>query len=78
MYPKADIPVLQLSLDYQLSLEKAFAIGQELSRLRKMGFLIIGSGNLVHNLMLMDWNSQVPYDWAVDFDSYRAGWIGKM
>ncbi len=69
MYPKADIPVLQLSLDYQLSLEKAFQIGKELSVLRSKGVLIIGSGNLVHNLMMFRPDAK-PYPWAVDFDTF--------
>src|SRR3989338_4485672 len=69
MYPKADIPVLQLSLDYQLSLDKLFKIGRELSGLRKRGVLIIGSGNLVNNLMVMNLGAK-PYRWAVDFDNF--------
>ena len=67
MYPKADIPVVQLSLDYQLSLDKVFRIGKELGKLRKKGILIIGSGNLVHNLMVM--REGKPYSWAVEFDN---------
>ena len=69
MYPKADVPVLQLSLDYQISLEKMFSIGKELGQLRKKGALILGSGNLVHNLMIMNPNSE-PYPWAVEFDNF--------
>ena len=69
MYPQADIPVLQLSLDYQLPLEKIFQIGKELSALRAKGVLIIGSGNLVHNLMRFHPNTK-PYPWAVDFDNF--------
>lgn len=69
MYPKADIPVLQLSLDYNLPLDKHFQIGRELNQLRKKGVLIIGSGNLVHNLLVIDLNAS-PYTWAVDFDDF--------
>ena len=69
MYPKADIPVLQLSLDYQLSLEKIFEIGKELRQLRTQGVLIIGSGNLVHNLMVMN-SANKPYEWAIEFDTF--------
>ncbi|HLD40484.1 MAG TPA: 4,5-DOPA dioxygenase extradiol [Candidatus Nanoarchaeia archaeon] len=69
MYPKADIPVIQLSLDYQLPLEKIFWIGKELSVLRTQGVLIIGSGNLVHNLMMFHPTSK-PYSWAIDFDNF--------
>src|SRR3989344_2166592 len=76
MYPKADIPVLQLSLDYQLSLDKLFKIGRELSGLRKRGVLIIGSGNLVHNLMVMNLGAK-PYRWAVDFDNFVFDSLSK-
>ncbi len=69
MYPEADIPTLQLSLDYQLPIEKLYKIGQELKSLRKEGVLIIGSGNLVHNLMIMNPN-HTPYSWAVEFDQF--------
>lgn len=67
LYPKATIPVVQLSLDYQLSLEKAVEVGKELSILRQKGVLIIGSGNLVHNLMVMNPRAK-PFDWATEFD----------
>ena len=69
MYPKADIPVLQLSLDYYLPFEKQYQIGAELAPLRDEGVLILGSGNLVHNLMMID-PSAKPYDFAVDFDLF--------
>ena len=69
MYPQADIPVLQISLDYLLPLEKMFKLGQELASLRQEGILIIGSGNLVHNLMVMQPGSK-PYPWAVQFDQF--------
>src|SRR3989344_210730 len=67
IYPKATIPVVQLSLDYQLSLQKALEIGKELSILRSKGVLILGSGNLVHNLMVMNPLAE-PFPWAVEFD----------
>jgi 4,5-DOPA dioxygenase extradiol len=69
MYPKADFPVLQLSLDYHLPFEKQYKIGIELSPLRNEGVLVMGSGNLVHNLMVMDPSAR-PYDFAVDFDLF--------
>ena len=67
LYPKATIPVVQLSLDYQLSLEKIVEVGKELRILRAKGVLIIGSGNLVHNLMVMNPRAE-PFDWAIEFD----------
>ena len=76
MYPEADIPIVQLSLDYQLPLEKAFRVGKEVSPLRKKGVLIIASGNLVHNLMAMN-PSIKPYRWAIDFDGFVKDSLAK-
>jgi 4,5-DOPA dioxygenase extradiol len=69
MYPEADIPVIQLSIDMSLSYEKHYKIGKELAKLRNEGVLIIGSGNIVHNLMMIRMDAD-PYDWAVDFDRF--------
>jgi len=77
MYPKADIPVLQLSLDYRLPLDKQFQIGKELNQLREEGVLIIGSGNLVHNLMVMDMGAS-SYAWAIDFDNFVKDSLEKQ
>lgn len=67
MYPKADIPVLQLSLDTIQPASHHYKLGRQLASLREEGALIIGSGNIVHNLRLMEWTDQ-PFDWAVSFD----------
>jgi len=67
MYPDATIPVVQLSLNYNQPLDLCFRIGQELGELRDQGVLIVGSGNLVHNLMMLR-NGAQPYPWAVEFD----------
>jgi len=68
MYPDADVPVIQLSLDYHQSPEYHFELAKELSPLREKGVLIIGSGNMVHNLMMVDWRRldevDYGYDWA--------------
>jgi 4,5-DOPA dioxygenase extradiol len=69
MYPKANIPVLQLSLNYNLSFEQQYQVGVELKKLRDQGVLILGSGNLVHNLMRLNFES-APYPWAVAFDTF--------
>ena len=69
MYSKADIPVIQLSLDYYLSLEKQYQLGKELKALREKGVLIMGSGNIVHNLGMITPEGPA-YKWAVDFDSF--------
>jgi 4,5-DOPA dioxygenase extradiol len=67
MYPNADIPVLQLSLDYTLSAQHHMDMAAQLSVLRERGVLIIGSGNMVHNLALIDWrNPDGGFDWAVE------------
>jgi 4,5-DOPA dioxygenase extradiol len=76
MYPDADIPVIQLSIDPDMKTEKHYAIGKELMKLRSQGVLIIGSGNIVHNLGMIDWNG-TPYPWAVDFDDYVKSALEK-
>ncbi len=70
MYPQADVPIFQMSIDYQKSPQYHFNLARELSALRSKGVLIISSGNVVHNLGMIKWdgNSQ-PYDWALEFDA---------
>jgi 4,5-DOPA dioxygenase extradiol len=70
MFPEADIPVYQLSIDYKLDLYKHYEIASMLRALRKKGVLIIGSGNITHNLGKIDWNIDAkPFDWALEFDT---------
>ena len=76
MFPKADIPVFQLSLDLAKSPDAMFDLARELKPLRERGVLIIGSGNLVHNLMAMAPGAP-PYDWAQDFDARLTEMIAK-
>lgn len=66
MYPDADIPVLQLSIDYTKDPAWHYSLAAELLELRRRGVLIIGSGNMVHNLRIMDWTKidGGGYDWA--------------
>jgi 4,5-DOPA dioxygenase extradiol len=69
MYPMANIPVYQLSIDYTKPPAYHYQIGKELLALRKKGVLIIGSGNIVHNLGMIDFRNQdAAYDWAIEFD----------
>ena len=76
MYPLADIPVYQLSLDYDQPPAYHYEIGKQLTKLRDKGVLIIGSGNLVHNLGKVDWGGgNKVYDWAQEFDSKFTGWM---
>ena len=67
MYPAADIPVVQLCLDRGRTPAEHYALGEKLQPLRERGVLILGSGNMVHNLSMMEWTDK-PFDWAVRFD----------
>ena len=73
LYPKADIPVFQLSIDYDRAGQHHYAIGRELAALRDRGVLIVGSGNIVHNLRAMDRGAAdgliATQSWAQDFDT---------
>ncbi len=70
MYPDADIPVIQMSLDYTKSPAWHFELAKELARLREKGILIVGSGNMVHNLRRVAWDKlnaeEYGYDWAIE------------
>jgi 4,5-DOPA dioxygenase extradiol len=71
MFPKADIPVVQLSLDYTQPASYHYSLGKELAFLRNEGVLILGSGNMVHNLRRMamtseDFNQPFGFDWALN------------
>ncbi|MFD2920950.1 4,5-DOPA dioxygenase extradiol [Terrimonas rubra] len=70
MYPQANIPVIQLSIDYSKPASYHYELAKELAALRKKGVLIIGSGNMVHNLRMIDWKNMdtdnYGYDWAIE------------
>jgi 4,5-DOPA dioxygenase extradiol len=77
IYPKADIPVIEMSLDYspyngwnRPTLQSYYDLAKRLSPLREKGILIIGSGNIVHNLRVVDMQNMdaTPYEWAIEFD----------
>ena len=70
MFPNANIPVMQLSMDYSRAPVEHYMLGQQLRELRNQGVLIVGSGNIVHNLRAMG-NSK-PYDWNIEFDAITA------
>lgn len=72
MYPKANIPVLQLSIDYTKDARYHYELARELYSLRKKGVLIIGSGNMVHNLGMVAWdklNDEFGFDWAITINN---------
>lgn len=70
MYPDADVPVIQMSLDYHQYPQNHYELARELSFLRNKGVLIVGSGNMVHNLRMVDWRRldevDYGYDWALE------------
>ena len=69
MFPEADVPVLQLAIDATKGVEYHLNLGRALESLRHRGILVMGSGNIVHNLGLMDWERpDEGFDWAYDFN----------
>jgi 4,5-DOPA dioxygenase extradiol len=71
MYPDADVPLIEMSLDMAISPAEHFDIGCRLAALRDRGVLIIGSGNVVHNLRAVRWDDGAdPYPWATEFDDW--------
>ncbi len=71
VYPEADVPIVQLSIDERLPAATHFEIGKRLAPLRDEDVLIVGSGNLVHNLHTYAWgkHTPAPFDWAVRFET---------
>ncbi len=67
LYPNADVPVIQMSIDHSLAPERHYALAKEIAALRDKGVLVIGSGNMVHNLGMLAWdklNEPYAFDWA--------------
>lgn len=80
MYPEADIPVIQLSLDYYQNAQYHYELARELRSLREKGVLIIGSGNMVHNLRMVAWqqlNDTFGFDWAIEANEKMKHFILK-
>lgn len=81
MYPDANIPVLQLSIDYTKGPQYHYDLAKELYGLRKKGVLIIGSGNMVHNLRMVAWDklneTEYGYDWALQMNEKFKELIGN-
>lgn len=76
-FPAADIPVVQLSLNWDVPPAEHLAMGRRLRGLRERGVLVVGSGNIVHNLRVMRRDAAVgtAYDWTIEFDRQVAEWI---
>ncbi len=70
MFPDATVPVFQVSLDRTASRQDHYEMGQALAPLRENGMLIVGSGNIVHNLSRVHWDMEDGYPWADEFDQY--------
>lgn len=79
LYPDADIPVIQLSIDYTKPPQYHFDLAKKLQKLREKGILIIGSGNIVHNLRLVDFKNintvGYGYDWAIEAREKTNNWL---
>jgi len=68
MYPEADVPVVMVSTDVDATAEAQFEAGKRLARLRSEGAMIVASGNVVHNLRMVNWRMRGGFDWADAFD----------
>ena len=77
MFPEAKIPVVQLSVNANLSANKAYKLGEKLAKLREKSYLIVGSGNIVHNLRKIEWDNPKGTQEADKFDRYILENISK-
>jgi 4,5-DOPA dioxygenase extradiol len=79
LYPNADVPVIQLSMDYTKDTQFHFDLAKQLFTLRRKGILVIGSGNIIHNLGLVDFKNfhkdNYGYDWAIEARSKTNQYI---
>jgi 4,5-DOPA dioxygenase extradiol len=78
LYPYADIPVIQMSMDYSQSPQYHYELSQQIKSLREKGVLVIGSGNIVHNLGMVEWrrlNEIFGYDWAIEANEKMKTYI---
>ncbi|MBD2867610.1 DODA-type extradiol aromatic ring-opening family dioxygenase [Paenibacillus arenilitoris] len=77
LFPKADVPVVQVSVNPYRTAEEQFRIGEALRSLGSRNILLIGSGVTVHNLRMVKWGQEEPESWAVEFDDWLIGNMNK-
>lgn len=80
LYPNADIPVIQMSIDYTKPAQYHYELAQQINSLRQKGILIIGSGNMVHNLRMVAWsklNEEFAFDWATEANEKMKSFINS-
>ncbi|MFD2203873.1 4,5-DOPA dioxygenase extradiol [Shivajiella indica] len=78
LYPQADIPVIQMSIDYRQTPQFHYELAKEIKSLREKGVLVIGSGNMVHNLSMVEWrrlNENFGFDWAMEANEKMKSYI---
>lgn len=79
LYPKADVPIIQMSIDYTQNAQYHYELAKELAMLRKKGVLIVGSGNMVHNLGMIAWDKlnadSYGFDWAIEANEKMKQYI---
>ena len=75
LFPEADVPVFQVSVDAGATFAEHFALGQRLSSLREEGVMLFGSGNVVHHLGKVNWGMEGGYPWADEFDRTVRDWV---
>lgn len=78
LYPRADVPVIQMSIDYTQPASYHYSLAKELSKLRQKGVLIVGSGNMVHNLRMVSWqhlHATYGFDWAIEANEKMKAFI---
>lgn len=79
LYPEADVPIIQMSLDYEQPPQYHYELAQQISSLRRKGVLIVGSGNMVHNLRMIAWDKMnednYAFDWALDASTMMKDFI---
>ena len=73
LFPNADVPVIQMSLDHMKPPQWHYDLAKELAAFRAKGVLIVGSGNIVHNLRMADWDNRGGFDWALEANDLLKG-----